>query len=261
MALLRIPLDFDPTSATFIAVAAPTGGLANMPALVKGDPGDPPTIDTTIDFTALAYDDASPDSAVWTETSPGTFKLSLELHKGQPGDAGSNALMDASDLTGTPLAGKVIVVNSSVDGFQYATQSVGDVVWPADYDGAPVGSSVYTVADVSVAAQDFPWRPHVEGQVVLAQSSTNVRCDLIARLGDPVTGNVVGRGFGTSGSKTPPPISLASGPPAGSSSGFNRIEAGSPAVVYLRVERQSGTGTFSTNADTTWFSVEVRPIP
>ena len=87
----RVPLDWDASSNMFIAVASPTGGLGSFPALVKGDTGDPPTLDS-IDFTALEADDPTPDSATWDEISPGVYKLVLILHKGPQGIPGDTIL-------------------------------------------------------------------------------------------------------------------------------------------------------------------------
>jgi hypothetical protein len=57
VAKIRVPLDWDPSSNVFIAVAAPTGGVLNYPVLAKGDPGVTPDIDTVINYTALSWDD------------------------------------------------------------------------------------------------------------------------------------------------------------------------------------------------------------
>jgi hypothetical protein len=263
IAKLQIPLDWDPNSGAFLAVAAPTGGLLDFPALVKGDPGDVPTFDSIV-FTALEADDVTPDSATWTETSPDVWQLNLMLHKGPQGDPG-DTIITPSDF-GTAVAGKILIVNSTLDDFELATQKVGDRYVPASIASTPSGNAAYTLCSVSVPAQDFDWRPDVSGQTSITGTASNVRVDLIARLdngtgGTPEqSGNIVGRSFGIAG-RGPAVQVLSGGPPAAASATYDKVAAGVNAVIYLRAERIAGTGTFTTSADTTCFSVRVRPIP
>jgi hypothetical protein len=246
----------------FIAVAAPDGGLGGFPALVQGDDGDTPNIDTTINFTALDFDDATPDSASWTEISENLYRLNLALHNGPQGDAAAFDLEDADNLTGTMVAGKMIVVDSAATGFEYLTPKVGDEYWPATINNTPSGNAAYTLATVSIPAQDFDWRPQVSGWCVVTGTGTDVQVDLIARLTDQAAGNIVGRGRGHAGQNTEGfSTVLSSGPPAGSASTYNKVAAGVAATVYLRAERQSGSNTFTTTAAATAFCVRVRPIP
>lgn len=257
----RIPLNWDPSSRMFIAVGAPTGGLGNFPALVKGDTGATPTLDTTINLTALEYDDTDPDSASLTLIAPDTYRLNLTLHKGEPGADGTSAtIIDASDLTGTPVAGKIIVVNATADGFEYATNKVGDRYVPASISNTPAGNATYTLCSVSIGAQGFDWRPEVSGQCIITGTGANVSVDLIARLNDPTSGNIVGRGFGLPG-VGPGNVELSSGPPPGSSTAYDKVASNATAVIYLRAERQSGADTFTTLGATTWFKVKVEPVP
>jgi hypothetical protein len=259
-ASFRVPLDWDPSSNMFIAVAAPTGGLGNFPALVQGDPGPPPTIDTAINLTALEYGDATADSATWTEISPDTYQLGLVLHKGEPGADGSASLINASDLTGSPVAGKIIVVNATADGFEYSTQRVGDRYIPASVNSTSAGNATSTLCSVAVPPQGFDWRPDVSGQCVVTGTGANVTVDLIARLANESTGNIVGRAMGVPG-VGPFTNVLAAGPPTGSADAYDRVSGASTATLYLRAERQSGADTFTTSASTTSFCVRVCPIP
>lgn len=262
VAQFRIPLDWDPSSNMFIAVAAPTGGLGSFPALVKGDPGDRPTFDT-INFTALEADDPTANSATWTETSPGVWKLNLVLHKGPQGIPG-DTILTPSDF-GTPLAGKIPVVNAALTNFELQFQKVGDRFVPATIANAPSGNALFTLCSVSIPAQDFDWRPEVSAQCVITPTATDVRVDLVARLNDAASGNIVGRGFGivpiSFFSIYPVSTVLSSGAPPAASATYDRVLAGATSVIYLRAERVAGTGTFTTTSDTTWFNVRVRPIP
>src|SRR4051812_30736750 len=98
MAELHVPMDWDPSSNIFIAVAAPSAGFGsaegNFPALVKGDPGPASSIEG-IDFTPLAYGDPTPDIAEFNLVAPATdlsgpvYRLNLALHMGPPGEDGT----------------------------------------------------------------------------------------------------------------------------------------------------------------------------
>jgi len=91
-------------------------------------------------------------------------------------------------------------------------------------------------------------------------TGTDVQVDLVARLDNATSGNIIGRGISRAG-QYPPPIILTPGPPAGSVDGYDKVLAGNAATIYLRAERQTGTDTFTTSASTTLFSVEVNPVP
>lgn len=261
-AKFRIPLDWDPNSSMFLAVAAPDGGLGSFPGLVQGDPGPAPIIDPAINFTVLPDGDPTPDSASWTQISANTYKLNLALHEGQKGDAASFNLVDADDLAGTPTAGHIIVVNGTGSGYEYAAQKVGDEYWPALINNTPTGNSAYTLCQVSVPPQPFAWRPQVSGWCVITGTGSDVQVDLVVRLDDQGAGKILGRGRGKIGENDDgAPTVLSSGPPAGSQADYNKIAAGAAATIFLRAERQSGSMTFSTIGAATAFSVRVCPAP
>jgi hypothetical protein len=260
-AKFRIPLDWDPSSNMFIAVAAPDGGLGSFPGLVQGDPGPAPVIDTAINFTALPAGDPTPDSASWTKISTNMYKLNLAVHAGPKGDAASFKLVDADDLAGTPTAGKIIVASGTSSGFEYAAQKVGDEYWPAMINNTPTGNSAYTLCQVSIPPQQFAWRPQVSGWCVISGTGSDVQVDLIARLNDQGAGKIMGRGRGRIGQNADGfSTVLSSGPPAGSPADYNKIAAGAAATIFLRAERQSGSQTFSTVGSATAFSVRVCPV-
>lgn len=260
-AQFRVPLDWDASSQMFIAVAAPTGGLGSFPALVKGDQGDTPTL-SAVNFTVLEADDPTADSASWTETSPGVYTLDLALHKGPQGIPG-DTLVTPSDF-GTPVAGRIAVVNDDLTTFSLQAQKVGDRYVPASIANTPSGNPNYTLCSVAIPAQPFDWRPEVSGQSVIHTTWADVRIDLIARLNNETSGNIVGRGFGALQSvymSFYQTTVLSPGPPGGASSTYDKVLAGYAATVYLRAERQAGSGTFTTSGDTTHFGVRVQPIP
>lgn len=256
-ARFRVPAEWVPGSNMFIAVAAPTG-QGSFPAAVQGDPGDTPVIVPEVDLTVLEHDDPTPASSTWVETSPDTYQEQRTIHKGVPGDDGVMVL-DLEDY-GTPVAGKMLVVNDTADNLEYITPKVGDKFWPASIVNTPSGQPGYTLCSVAIPGQQFDWRPIVEGQTVVTGTGADVRVDILARLNDATSGNIVGRGFGIPGAG-PEKLILSDGPPAGSATNFDVVAAGADAVIYLRCERQTGTDTFTTLAATTTFSVRVAPVP
>ena len=256
-ARFRVPAEWVPGSNMFIAVAAPTG-QGSFPATVQGDPGDTPVIVPEVDLTVLEHDDATPASSLWVETSPDTYQEQRVIHKGVPGDDGVMVL-DVEDY-GTPVAGRVLALNATADGFEYLTPKVGDKYWPASIVNTPSGQLGYTLCSVAISGQPFDWRPVVEGQTIVTGTGADVRVDILARLNDATSGNIVGRGFGIPGAG-PDRLVLSDGPPAGSANNFDKVLAGADAVIYLRCERQTGTDTFTTLAATTTFSVRVAPVP
>lgn len=260
MAQLVVPLDFDPSSNMFLAVGVPSGGYANLPILLQGNPGATPTFDSTINLDVLAYTDPTANSASLTPLGGNAYQVNLTMHAGAPGSPGTTNL-ELSDF-GTAGAGKILAVDSGVDGFIYQAQMIGERYVPATILSAPSGNVTYTLCSVSIPPQNFNWRPQVSGQTVITGTGTNVDTILIARLNNETAGNQVGVGFSPSGTNaTGVATVLSAGPPAGSITAYDTVTAGSSAVVYLRVERQSGTNTFTTSNATTQFEVVVQPIP
>lgn len=258
VAKLRIPLDWTPDSNVFIAVAAPTGGVMNYPALVKGDNGDTPNLDTVVAFTALAYDDATPPSAELEETGPNTYKLHLALRNGAPGAPG-NTVLDPSDFD-TPLPGKILALNSDASAFILQTPKVGDEYWPTAINNTPSGNPAYTLCSVGVGVKNFDWRPEVSGWCKVAGTGADVAVNLHCRLDDEAGGNIVGMAYGEPG-VNPPVHTIVTGPPTNSVDTYNKVLAGNAATIYLRAERRTGTDTFTTSNTTTRFRVKVQPVP
>lgn len=267
---VRIPKTYDPTTKSAIILLGPEGGIAQIPALVKGDPGEPATIDETISFTALAYDDPTPDSATFTLLTPATtntppvYRLNLALHKGEPGATGTNQLLQATDLTGTATDG-YLLTKTTVGGVGKVTWTApmtGGQYWPTSIGNtSPSDGQARTLCSVQISpAPSFNYRVRVHGQCLIA-GTANTRVDLVARLNDPTSGDIVGRGYGFAGS-TADRINLVSGVAPGSASTVGRVSAGTAATVFLRAEQQASTSdTYSTAGSTTSFMVEVVPLP
>lgn len=263
---VRIPRTFDPTSKAAVIMLGPPGGVAQIPALVKGDPGKVALIDPTIALTALEYDDPTADSAEWTtivagsdEVSP-VYRLNLSLHKGAPGTAVAPVILDASDLSGTATDGYILAKTVGSETVQFVAQRVGDQYWPASISNTSgTDGQNRTLASITIPAQPFNYRLRVFGQCMIS-GTANTRVDVLARLNNATSGDVIARSYGQAGA-TPPPNILVSGVPAGSASTVGRVLAGATAVVYLRAEQQaSTTDAYTTSASTTSFMVEVAPV-
>jgi len=251
-------LDWDPSSNVFIAIAAPTGGVLNYPVLAQGDPGVTPEIDTVVDFIPLAWDDPTPASVSFTETSPNVYQATISLHEGIPGVNGDTVL-DPGDFAGA-APGKVIVLNDAATAFELQTQKVGDRYYPASYNSTPSGNPGYTLGVVGIAAQDFAWRPECHGAALVVGTDADVRVDLYARLDGETDGNIIGRAMGGTGIN-PPTHTLIPRLPAGASTDYDLVLAGQTATIHFRAERVVGTGTFTTTTTDTDCWVKVNPVP
>lgn len=256
---------FDPDAPVFLLAAPPGGtGMANAPFLVKGDSGQPALISSVVDFTALAYDDATPDSAQFVEITPGTestpqvSQLRLVLHKGSPGEDGSNTLVPAD--YGTPIPKQFLALDAGGTQFVYAPQRVGNRYWASSISEAGAGTSAaQTLATVGIPANTFPfpYQLAVSGTTIVTGSGTDVKVDLIARL-NSTTGTVLGRGYGVGG--TTDRITLCDGPDYNASALSVTIASNSAATVYFRAEKQSGLDTYQTGASPSRFCVTVIPM-
>lgn len=266
VAKLRIPLEWDPSSNVFLAVAAPDGALFNFPALVKGDPGVTPDIDTSIIFTALEPGDATADFASFTEISTNVYQLHLGLHKGIKGDDGV-MILNPPDY-GTPVAGRTLVLNDTLDAFVYQAIKCGDRYRPASFAAAPTGNPGYTLAAIPISAQPWDWRPSLEGQCVVTPTGADFQGNYLVRLSTTgisngeTAGPIIASGFGPIGLNAAGFATiLSSAMAAGSSNTADKVLAGNTATLYVRVERQSGAQTFTTQAVTTLCEARVNPIP
>lgn len=261
IAKLRVPLDWDPSGTVFLAVSAPDGidgdALFSYPALVKGDDGDSPALDSDVNLTVLEYTDATPDAASWTLVSPGVYQYNTTLRKGPKGDTGTNILHTAGDLTGDLTPGRTLVVNPTGDGFTVVGEKVGDWFTPASIADTASGNPSFTVTTVPVPPQLFDWRPHCEGMIIVTGTGSVVT-DYVARLnGTGTGGNELTRCFGMAATER---LILAGGPPPGSTDAWDRVAAGVNANILFRVEA-TGSGSFTTSHTTTRARVKVDPIP
>lgn len=241
----------DPDNGAYVYFAKPLDGVSGISGLVKGDPGKHTEFQSAVDFTPLAYDDPTAASMSVVEVTPGSdtvsqvVKVVAALHEGEPGTDGTTSL-DMDSITGTAATGKSIVVNASVDGFDYATPWTGGMHWPATVTEASAQSAGVTLSTITVASNTYlsDWRMVVFAGSTIAGSTADVQVDLIARL-NAADGPVIGRAYGVNG--TFDKLVIIPGPDAGSASTVNKVTAGAAATVYIRAEKQSGTATFSTS--------------
>lgn len=265
---VRLAKTFDPTTKSAIILLGPDGGIAEIPALVKGDPGTPATIDSTINFTALAWDDPTADSASFSTLTPGTssvspvYRLNLSLHKGSPGAAGTSTILEANDVVGTATDGYYLA-KTTVSGVGKATwvaPKVGGQYWPASISNTSgVDGQNRTISTVAIPAQPFDYRLRVHAQTIIT-GTVNTRVDLIARLDNATSGDVIGRAYGLTGATDR--LVLVSGVAPGSAATVGKVTAGSAATVFLRSEQQASTNdSYTTSSTTTSFMVEVVPLP
>jgi hypothetical protein len=250
----------DASTGVAIIMLREDGGIgAGFQAIEQGPPGKHAEIDATVNFTPLAWDSPTADSASWTELvppdddTPGLYRLNLALHLGEPGTDGASVLNPAS--FGTPVAKRLLVVKNDLSGFQFQPQLVGDRWLPATITDDYSGSGNNTAAVISVDAQPTDWRPSVEAHTVV--NGTDTLVDLIARLNGETSGNIIARCRGIAAVDR---LTIVSAPAAGSSDAFDKVSANVAAQIYIRTEKQSGSGTYARAASDTWCSVRVNPI-
>lgn len=229
-------------------------------AVETGPPGPPPTFDDTVNLTALAPGDPTVDFASLTTLTPptattaGHYRLNLGLHTGADG-ADGDTVLTPTDYADLPIPGQVLVVDDTGTDFVLASRKIGGLHLPASISNTGPGNARSTIAVASVApgTYDFPYRLVVSGQTVVTGTGDNVAVNLVARLDDENGGNIIGLGFGVGGAVDR--LTLCDGPPRNSPNSWGVIPAGSGCTVYLRCEQVAGSDTYTTSADTTWFSM------
>jgi hypothetical protein len=272
--LLEFEYPFDP-SKPVIFLAAPPGGVAhaNMPFMVKGDPGLGAIFSTTPDVTWLEWNDATPDSYEIVELAPATattrqlLKVVTKQHKGRPGADGASVLNPAS--FGTPVYKRMLQINAAADGFELVAQKVGGLHYPTTAaTAAPPGSTGGVgIQQIVIPANTYPfsYRIEVEGGTVSTASSSDAQVDLVARL-NATNGPVLARCPGIGG--VTDRLILAGGLDdsalaAGAAAAVTDVTlaANAAATIYLRTEKVGGTATYQTSAAATRMQATVVPVP
>lgn len=242
-----------PGAGAAILLLRPQGGMGiNIPAIATGDPGDPALFEEgPIAFTELDHDDPTAAGLTVTQVSPGLFALSGALHAGAPGQDGTTSL-DVDTIAGSKVAGKIIKLNSGLTGFDYAYEAVGERYLPASINNTAAGNPNSTLTTISIPARNRDYRLLVTGaQNVVQNGGSNVVVDLVARLNNETSGNIVARCHGIGGTER---LTFASAPAAGSNDAFDKVTAGNAANVYIRTEQQSGSNSYTTSGSTGRFA-------
>ena len=272
---VRVVNGFNPDTGVAYLILTPDGGVGSLPFLAQGLPGLPPVFDN---ITVEEVDPGDPLPAVNPEVTPVSmggpgqashYNLKFYLHRGTPGTSGTSSISGASDIdTSVTLDsganGYVLVYNSTTNKWVPTAQKVGNAYVPGAISAtAYTNTTNRTLASVSIPAQPFDWRPRCFATTTVT-GSADTRVDLVARLNDADSGDVVGFAKGVAGA-APPPLVLIPASPAGSSvpGAYGRVSAGQSATVYLRAEQKApSSNSWSTPAapDTT-FLVEVMPLP
>lgn len=257
---------FDSTTGVAYLVLTPDGGYGTLPVMADGDPGPPPILNFTVE--EVDPDDALPGTnpaiTLTDSGGPGVashYDITIYVHKGSTGLSGTFAMLDATDIDGSPTDDYMIIKKVGESKVAFAPQKVG-----GQYIGATVStsgnSSPRLLSSVSIPAQPFDWRPRCFATCTVA-GTANTRVDLVARVGNKADGHQVGYAFGLAAA-VPPPLTLLPAAPAGSDipGGYGRVGAGATTTIYLMAEQKAGTAdAWSTTDTTTTFWVEVAPLP
>jgi hypothetical protein len=247
----------------------PSVGLSNLPALVQGDSGLPPVLNFST-TTLAAGASATVTATLVSPGGPGSaavYNVVLGIPQGATGAAGTNATISgASDLEGGPPGagtdGYVIAWNQT-DGKWKISQprktfgpySVQNGSFATAYNGN-LGS--YQVASVGIPAMPYAWRPVVHAGLY-ATGTVNTHVDLVCRLNNPSTGDIVGYGLGQTGVGPYPIVCQpAFGSSIASGSTYAQVAAGSSATLYLVAQQiNSTTDNWQTVNTNGYFTVEV----
>lgn len=262
----KLLLPINPSGMAIIMVK-PFGGAIGMgvTAVEKGDPGVPSTFSTAVDVTPLAHDDPTPDSASLTvltpptTTTPGVYKWNITSRQGPPGEDGTMT-WDPADLAETPLAGQIPVVNSAADGFDLTAQKVVETFYPGSVSNTGTGNPNSTIAQISIPPRPFARRIKAVAVTVVTGEAADVRVDLLARLGNETSGNIVGRCQGIAQTER---LIMVPGKPieAGTvADSYDVLAANTSAIVYIRCERTAGASTYTTPASMTQCHAVAEPL-
>lgn len=267
----------DDTGVAYIIIT-PEGGVGALPFMATGAPGMP-ALFTNVELEIVPYGQAlptpNPQVTLVNAGGPGLnskYSLTFTLNEGAPGATGSPSISGSSDLGSSPALGeateKFVLVYRASDGKWVPTaQKVGNRYWPASIAATAFNStSPRLLSSLAIAAQPFDWYPRLFAQTVVTGSdgATPTRVDLVARLNDAASGDVVGFGKGLIGANAAgiPTQLLPMSPVGQDSATYGKVLAGNAATIHLRAEQMAASSSsWSTPAapDTT-FWLEVVPV-
>jgi hypothetical protein len=260
--LVLVPVD--PTTGAAILLLKPNGGsiISGVPAIADGQDGASPIFqEGPIDFDELAHGDPTPGGISVVQISPGpppVYALTGALHSGADGAPGTTTISLAG-VGGTAAAGKIIKVNAGATGFDFDYMRIAERYIPSVISNTGSGNPDSTLATVPITNKSWDYRILVTGHTIVTESGgSDVVVDLMARLNDEDSGNVVAECHGIGGTER---LVFSSAPPAGAAASFDRVMAGSGTVnVYIRTEQRSGSNSYTTTNSTSRFAVWAIPI-
>jgi hypothetical protein len=242
----------------------PDIGVSNLPALVSGDPGLPPTL-RNVTVNQVPYG-TTPSASTWTLVTAGgpgvasEYDLTLYVNSGAQGPSGTVTISTATDLLGTPTDKYTLVYNSATSKWKVSPMLAGDIYEPSTINSFSGNAAQATLATITVPAQPFDWRPEVSGYAI-AGGTIYTRVELAARLNNATSGDQIGYAPGTTGTQ-PPPMTLVRTTGPGGSSTFGKVSAGSAATIYFLARQTAATtDAWNVNAGNCRFSVKVNAIP
>ena len=267
-AVLRVPRNWTPEKGVMIAFAPP-GGIANLPALVQGDPGKSLVL-RNINLVELEPDDPTDASAEWdlvaeeTDTVGPTYDMNLTLHRGAAGDDGVLTILTAGDFDDTDAAaGFVLALKSDgeggYDGVEAVSMKVGNLYWPTSISSISNATGNNALCAIAIPSQPWGYRLAVEGQQTISPDGPDIQVDAVARLGT-TSGDIIARGMGLAGGAVQNVI-LSPVPAINASPGFGEVSDGAAKTVYIRLEQVgTGTDTFDAVSGRGFFGARVEPL-
>jgi hypothetical protein len=253
----------DGSNGAAIILLKENGGVGvGFSAVEQGPPGVHAELDETINVTELEWNDPTTPSWSWTTlippttSTPGLYRLNAQTRKGEKGDDGET-VWDPTDLSGSPVAGQIPVVNGAANGFELVAQKFPEVFYPGAINNVASGNVNYTQAQINIPARPFARRVQALGHTVIVGEAADVRVDLVARLNGETGGNIVGRCPGIAQTER---LQLSPGRGPGLADTYDQIAANAAAVLYIRTERQAGTSTYTASASVTQFEALVLPL-
>jgi len=269
---------FDPTTGIATLTITPSGGLGTLPALVNGTPGLPPGISIGTVTTLSAGASATATLTQLTAGGAGvasTYSLNLGIPAGATGSSGSYTIASSTDYaagssTATTSApsglgtlaianGFTLMWNSSTSKFNPVPPPKAAVYFPTSIS-ATSGNSAgpRLLSQIVIPAQPYNFFPVVSGQCIVS-GTVNTQVHLYSYITNS-SGQQIGVGFSAPGTANQAPV-LTSGVPAGSSSTYGQISAGTTATIVLYAQQvASTTDAWTTSSATTSFQVAALPV-
>jgi len=257
---------YDPTTGIATITITPAGGLGTLPAVLDGQPGQPPVLQVGAVETLPAGSDATVALTELVSGGAGTasvYQLNFGIPVGATGASASNPIFDYIAGGETALTGAVGLVWNEVtslfDPVVPAASAAGQVYYASSINSTSgTGPGPRNLTSISVPPQPFSWFPTVSGGCVVT-GTVNTQVNVQAFVGSTI-GDQVGVGYGVPGTPTQS-VALMSGVPAGSQSGYGVVPAGmSATIVFAATQVASTLDAWTTSSTTSTFQVFTTPV-